>query len=150
MELSEKEISSSEKEIEITLGYEEVKNDIESEVKKQSKNIQIPGFRKGKVPMTILKKRFGDTLEYEASEKVANTRFWKIADEKELKPIRQPTITDFNFKPGEDLRFKVKYEIVPEIEAKNYTNQKIEVPDFKIKDDEIEKEIDYIIQSNRT
>ena len=150
MELSEKEISSSEKEIEITLGYEEVKNDIESEVKKQSKNIQIPGFRKGKVPMTILKKRFGDTLEYEASEKVANTRFWKIADEKELKPIGQPTITDFNFKPGEDLRFKVKYEIVPEIEAKNYTNQKIEVPDFKIKDDEIEKEIDYIIQSNRT
>jgi len=150
VELSEKELSSSEKEIEITLGYEEVKNDIETEVKKQSKNIQIPGFRKGKVPMTILKKRFGDTLEYEASEKVANTRFWKIADEKELKPIGQPTITDFNFKPGENLRFKVKYEIVPEIDAKDYTDQKIEVPDFKIKEDEVDKEIDYIIQSNRT
>ena len=150
MEFNEKELSSSEKEIEITLVYEEVKNDIETEVKKQSRSIQIPGFRKGKVPMTILKKRFGDALEYEASEKVANSRFWKIADEKELKPIGQPIITDFNFKPGEDLRFKVKYEIVPDINAKDYTAQKIEIPDFQIKDDEVEKEIDYVIQSNRT
>ena len=150
MELSEKELSSSEKEIEITLDYEEVKNDIEAEVKKQSKSIQIPGFRKGKVPITILKKRFGDALEYEASEKVANSKFWKIADEKELKPIGQPTITDFNFKPGEDLHFKVKYEIVPEISAKDYTDQKIEIPEFQIKDDEVEKEIEYVIQSNRT
>ena len=150
MELSEKELSSSEKEVEITLSYEEVKTDIETEVKKQSKSIQLPGFRKGKVPLTILKKRFGDALEYEASEKVANSKFWKIANEKDLKPIGQPSITDFNFKPGEDLKFKVKYEVVPEIKAKDYTGQKIEAPDFKIGDEEVDKEIEYIVNSNRT
>jgi len=149
VELNVKELSSSENEIEISLKFDDVKNDIEAEVKKQTKNIQIPGFRKGKVPKNILKKRFGDSLEYEASEKIANKQFWEIVKEKNLNPIGQPTMTDFDFKPGEDLNFKVKYEVVPQIELKDYTDQKIEVPDFKIKDSDVEKEIDHLVRSNK-
>jgi trigger factor len=150
VELQIKEISTSEKELEITLNYDEVKNDIEAEVKKQSKSIQLPGFRKGKVPTTVLKRKFGDALEYEASEKVANTHFWKIANEKSLKPIGQPTMTDLKFQPGEDLQFKVKYEFVPEINAVDYTDQEIEIPEFIVKDAEVEMELKNIIRSNRT
>ena len=150
MESSVKELSASENEIKISLKFDDVKNDIEAEVKKQTKNIQVPGFRKGKVPKNILKKRFGDSLEFEASEKIANKHFWEIAKEKDLKPIGQPTMTDFDFKPGEDLHFKVKYEVLPQIELKNYTDQKIEVPDFKIKDSDVEKEIDHLVRSNKT
>ena len=149
MELQIKEISTSEKELEITLKYDEVKTDIAEEVKKQSKSIQIPGFRKGKVPVTVLKRKFGDALEFEASEKVANSHFWKIADEKALKPIGQPTMTDLKFQPGEDLHFKVKYEFIPEIEAVGYTDQEIEIPDFVVKDSEVENEIKKIVRSNR-
>jgi trigger factor len=145
-----KELSASENEIEITLKFEEVKEEIEAEVKKQSKSIQLPGFRKGKVPPVVLKRRFGDSLEYDASEKIANQHFWEIAKEKSLNPIGQPTMTDLNFKPGEDLHFKVKYEIVPKIEAKDYTDQKIEIPDFEVKDSDVEKELDHIIRSNKT
>ncbi len=150
MELNVKELSASEKEIEISLKFDDVKTDIETEVKKQTKNIQIPGFRKGKVPKNILKKRFGNSLEYEASEKIANKQFWEIAKEKNLNPIGQPTMTDFDFKPGEDLHFKVKYEVLPQIELEDYTDQKIEVPDFKVKDSDVEKEIDHLVRSNKT
>jgi trigger factor len=150
LELNVKELSASENEVEITLKFEEIKEDIENEIKKQSKSIQLPGFRKGKVPMSLIKKKFGDTLEYEASEKVANQQFWEIAKEKSLNPIGQPTMTDFNFKPGEDLRFKIKYEVVPRIEVKDYTKQKIEIPDFVVKDSDVETELDRIIRANRT
>ncbi|MGB5895584.1 MAG: trigger factor [Ignavibacteriaceae bacterium] len=150
MELNVKELSVSENEIEISLKFDDVKNDIEAEVKKQTKNILLPGFRKGKVPKNILKKRFGDSLEYEASEKIANKQFWEIAKEKNLNPIGQPTMTDFDFKPGEDLNFKVKYEVVPQIELKDYTDQKIEIPDFKIKDSDVEKEIDHQVRANKS
>jgi len=150
VELNVKELSASENEIEISLKFDDVKNNIEAEVKKQTKNIQLPGFRKGKVPKNILKKRFGDSLEYEASEKIANKQFWEIAKEKNLNPIGQPTMTDFDFKPGEDLNFKVKYEVVPQIELKDYTDQKIEIPDFKIKDSDVEKEIDHQVRANKT
>ena len=150
MESNVKELSASENEIEISLKFDDVKNDIEAEVKKQTKNIQVPGFRKGKVPKNILKQRFGDSLEFEASEKIANKHFWEIAKEKDLNPIGQPTMTDFDFKPGEDLNFKVKYEVLPQIELKNYTDQKIEIPNFQVKDSEVKNEIDYIIRSNKS
>ena len=150
MESNVKELSASENEIEILLKFDDVKTDIEAEVKKQTKNIQVPGFRKGKVPKNILKKRFGDSLEFEASEKIANKHFWEIAKEKNLNPIGQPTMTDFDFKPGEDLNFKVKYEILPQIELKDYTDQKIEIPNFQVKDSEVKNEIDYIIRSNKS
>ena len=150
MEFTVNEISQSEKEVEVTLSYDEIRIEIDSEVKKQARDIQVPGFRKGKVPKNILKQRYGNALEYEASEKVANARFWQIAKENDLKPIGQPVMTDLDFNPEKDFKFKVKYEVVPEIEVKDYTNQLIEVPDFKVKPEEVEKEIEHILRSNST
>lgn len=150
MEFTVNEISQSEKEIEVSLSYDEIRDEIEKEVKKQARDIQVPGFRKGKVPKNILKQRYGNALEYDASEKVANARFWQLAKENDLRPIGQPVMTDLDFNPEKDFKFKVKYEVVPEIEVKDYTNQSIEVPDFKVKQDEVEKEIEHILKSNST
>jgi len=148
LETKVNDLTTSEKELEVTLSYNEVKEDIDSEVKKKTKNIQLPGFRKGKAPLSIIKKMYGDALEYEASEKVANNRFWEIAREKEIMPIGQPTMTDLHFHPNEDLHFKVQFETYPVLEVKDYTGQEIEIPDFNVKDEEIEQEIKYIKQAN--
>ena len=144
------DLTESEKEVEVKLPYDEIKKEIESEVLKQTKNIQLPGFRKGKVPLSMIKKRFGDALEYEASEKVANAMFWEVSKEKELNPIGQPQLIDIKFNPGEELFFKVKYEILPELAVKDYKGNKIELPDFKVRDEEIEHEIEHILKANST
>lgn len=148
MEFKVNDISQSEKEVEVTLTYDEIRNEIDAEVKKEVSKIQIPGFRKGKVPKNILKQRFGDTLEFEASEKVANSRFWQLAKENNLRPIGQPVMTDLDFNIEKDFKFKVKYEVLPEIDVKDYTGQLIEVPDLQVKSDEVEKEIDNLLRSN--
>jgi len=142
------EISQSEKEVEVTLNYDEIKNEIDDEVKKQARNIQVPGFRKGKVPKNILKQRYGNALEIEASEKVANARFWQLAKENNFRPVGQPVMTDIDFNPEKDFKFKVKYEVVPEIDVKDYKNQLIEIPDLKVKPEEVDKEIYNILRSN--
>jgi trigger factor len=144
------DISQSEREVEITLNYDEIKNEIDNEVKKQSREIQLPGFRKGKVPKTILKQRYGNALEIEASEKVANARFWQLAKDNDFKPIGQPVMTDLDFNPEKDFKFKVKYEVVPKIEVKDYKDQLIETPDIKVKPEEVEREINHILRSNST
>jgi trigger factor len=150
MEFNVVDINSSEKEVEIKLSYEEIQKDIETEVKKQAKSIQMPGFRKGKVPLTMIKKMYGDALEHEASEKVANSFFWKIAEDNKFKPIGQPSMTDLKFEPEKDLTFKVKYETIPTLDVKDYKNLSFDIPDFVVKEDEVEKEIEYILNSNRT
>ncbi len=150
MELKVNDISQSEREVEVILSYDEIRSEIDSEVKKQTSKIQVPGFRKGKVPKHIIKQRFGESLEFEASEKVANTKFWQIAKEKDLRPIGQPTMTDLDFNIEKDFKFKIKYEVMPEIEVKDYTDQLIEVPDLIVKTEEVEKEIEHILRSNST
>ena len=150
MEFKVNDISQSEKEVEVILTYDEIRNEIDSEVKKQASKIQVPGFRKGKVPKHIIKQRYGDALEYVASEKVANSRFWQIAKDQELKPIGQPMMTDLHFHPEKDFKFKVKYEVLPDIDVKDYTGQTIEVPDLKISPLEVEKEIEQLLKSNST
>src|SRR5690606_20109940 len=114
-----------------------------------TKKIQIRGFRKGKVPLQIIKRMYGDALEYEASEKVANDQFWEIAKEKHLHPIGQPQLVDIKFNPGENLSFKVRYEVMPELDVKDYTGLNIEVPNIEVKDEEIQAEINHILNSNR-
>lgn len=149
MEYNVVDINSSEKEVEIKLEYDEIRRDIEEEVKKQSKKIQVPGFRKGKVPVSMLKKMYGDALEYEASEKIANSFFWKVAEENQFKPIGQPSMTDLKFEPEKEFSFKVKYETIPVLNVKDYKNLLIEIPDFVVTEKEVEKEIDYIRRSNK-
>ncbi len=150
MKFNVNEISSSEKEVEVTLDFEEIKAELDTEVSKQVKKLNVPGFRKGKVPRTMVKKMYGDAFEYEASEKVANLHFWKIAKDNSLNPIGQPVMTDLDFKVGEDLKFKVKFETIPSLEVKNYSNLEIEVPDYVVNDEEVEKEIFNIKKSNST
>jgi trigger factor len=150
MEYNVVELNASEKEVEIKLQYDEIKKEIQDEVKKQSKKIQVPGFRKGKVPVSMLKKMYGDALEYEASEKIANSFFWKVAEENHLKPIGQPTMTDLKFDPEKELFFKVKYETIPVLNVKDYKGLSFDIPDLVVGDEEVEKEIDYIRKSNKT
>lgn len=150
MEVKVNEISASENEVEVKMAYDEIKSDIDVEIRNQTKKIQMPGFRKGKVPLAMLKKMYGDALEYEASEKVANTNFWKIVKDRDLKPIGQPVLSDIKFNPGEEFQFKVRYEIIPVLDVKGYREIPVDVPDFQVKDDEVEHEIFHIQKANAT
>lgn len=140
METKFNNISKSEVEIEISLTYDEIKADLDSAYSEEKKNISLPGFRKGKVPNHILKKMFGDAIEYQASEKIANKKFWEIVDQENLKPISAPQLTDLDFKPNEKLNFKIVYEIIPELELKDFKGLEISKPIFKVKDEDIDKQ----------
>jgi len=139
-------IKDSVHEVEVNLTYDEIENDITEAYLKERKTISMPGFRKGKIPIPMLKKLYGDAIEYKASEEIANKKFWDIVKEENLKPISTPQLTDLDFKKGEKLSFKVQYEVKPELEFKDYTNLEIEKPVFTVKDDNIEKEIDSLLK----
>ncbi len=150
MEFKINDVNTSEKELEATFTFDEIKKDLETEVQKQTKKLQIPGFRKGKVPRALLKKMFGDTFDQEASEKVASKKFWDVAEENHLHPIGKPTITDIKLVPNESLFFKIVYEVLPQIEAKDYKGIDIEVPDLVVKDEDVQHEIKHILKANET
>lgn len=149
MEFNLSQISDSVKEIEIKLSYDEIKEELSKEVKKRTQKLQIDGFRKGKVPQHIIKKMFGDALEYEASEKVANTFFWDVVEKENIRVLDKPIMTHLDFKNGEKLDFKIKFETFPTLDVKDYTDIEIELPYYQATDQEVEHEIEHILEANR-
>ncbi len=140
-------LTDTEHELEVKLEYSEISNEIDEAYKKERKTITMPGFRKGKVPLPMLKKVYGEAIEYKASEDIANKKYWDIVKEQELKPISMPQMTDLDFQLNESLSFKVKYEVKPTLSVKDYTGLEIEKPKFKVKDEDITSEVNNMLKS---
>ncbi len=147
METKVNVLSDTEHEIEVTLDYSEIKNEIDEAYKKERKSITMPGFRKGKVPISLLKKTYGDAIEYKASEKIANKKFWDIVNSEKLKPVSIPQMTDLDFQINTSLSFKVKYEVKPKLKLKDYKGLEIKKPVFKVKEEDIDAEVNNMLKS---
>ncbi|MCB9206574.1 MAG: trigger factor [Ignavibacteriales bacterium] len=150
METKVNVLSDTEHEIEVKLEYNEIKEEIDAAYAKERKTISMPGFRKGKVPMSMLKKMYGEAIEYKASEDIANKKFWDVVKEQNLKPLSMPQMTDLNFEMNNSLSFKVKYEVKPTLNLKDYTGLEIEKPIFKVKDEDIAAEVNNMLKSKAT
>jgi len=141
------EIAKHEHELEITLTYDEIKPEIEEAYNKERKKISIDGFRKGKAPLHVIKKMYGESIEYQAAESISNKKFWDIVDSDDLKPISTPKLVDIDFVKGEKLSFKVKYEVKPILELKDYKGLEIEKPILKVRNEDVEYELSRILKA---
>ena len=97
-----------------TAAIEEKVNTRLTEVGQQ---VRLPGFRPGKVPMNLLKKRFGESVRGEVLEKTVDESVQAALTEKALKPAVQPKVELVKFEEGQDLEFSVQLEVLPEITA---------------------------------
>jgi trigger factor len=146
LEIKLNQISDILQEVEVNLNYNEITNEIDEAYSEERKNIEIDGFRKGKAPIAMIKKLYGEAIEYKASEKIATKKFWEVVDKENLKPLSTPQLIDIDFVIGSKLFFKIQYEVKPKLEIKNYTGLEIEKPIFKLKEEDIEKELDYLFK----
>ena len=143
-------ISESENELEVNLSYDEIQTEIEEAYNKERKKLELPGFRKGKVPLAMVKKIYGDAIEYRASEDIATKKFQEIVTEQKLEPISTPQMTDIDFERGTKLTFKVKYEIKPVLDLKDYTGNEIKKIIWEATDQQVDDELNYLLRTNST
>jgi trigger factor len=106
-----------------------------------SKTLHLPGFRKGKVPLSVVKSRFGKAIEGEVLNDLipeAYDQAWRTSG---IEPISQPVIDDVAYTSGEPLRFKASLEVKPEIEARNYTGLRVTRPLYPVREGDVERYI---------
>ena len=114
------------------------------------KKIEIRGFRKGKAPIDIVKKLYGDLIENDSLNEIATDFYRRAVKEKELKPIGEPTLVDMDYKQGESFRCKIQFDVRPQIVVKEYKGIEVEKFIHTITDDEVEKELIRLQRSNST
>ncbi len=111
---------ATEKEIEFTVGAHELNPYIDGSLEKVRNKVTIRGYRKGRAPKSLIRKRYYDTLKAEAINDLILEMFRKVLQEKNWKPIGEPELVDYN--EDTDIKFRLRFEIMPEFEVDNYLN----------------------------
>ena len=150
METNIKELENTKKEFEATLSYDELKPHFDKAVEKFRKKANIPGFRKGKAPLSMIKKMYGDSLEYNALEDITNDVFKEYVRENKVDIIDIGAILDMDYKPKETFTFKIAYETKPIVKLEEYKGLELTKMVYDIDESLVDEEIDYFRFRNAT
>jgi trigger factor len=138
------------REISVEIPADEVARETETIVQKYQKVARLPGFRTGHVPASIIKQRFKEDLKSDVVEALVPRYFRKEAEKLGLIPVSQPQVTDLHIHDGEPLRFKAKFEIMPEIVVEGYKELRADHPEIVVKDEEVEDALNNLREQHAT
>ena len=138
------------REISVEIPAEEVTRETEVIIQKYQKVARLPGFRVGHVPASVIRQRFKEDLKSDVVEALVPRYFRKEAEKRGLIPVSQPQVTDLHIHDGEPLRFKAKFEILPEINVEGYKELRSEHPEIVVKDEEVEEALTSVREQHAT
>jgi trigger factor len=117
-------------------------SNIDSEVNKKLQELartqKMAGFRPGKIPMSVIKKRFGGHVRQDIMRDVMQKSYFDAINQEKLQPAGQPHIEPSAPEKGKDFEFTATFEIFPEVEVKAFTDLKIEKPVAEITDKDLD------------
>ena len=153
---STKALENSQLELTITVDSASIEEAYQNRLKKYQQELQIPGFRKGKTPISVIEKKYGDSIREEstfASLENALEEAYKSMDEREKPlPYSTPVLQDeeslIPFKKGEDVTFSVHYDVRPSFDVENYKGREIEVESVEVTDADVDAEIQKLRDQN--
>jgi trigger factor len=129
--------------LELTLTKAEVNARFDIAYNELQKNVNIQGFRKGKVPLPMLKKLYGKAVEAETNVDIVNEYFPKIAQEENLMLIANPILKNVE-KIDDNYKYTIEFQTVPQFEVKDYKDITIYEPVHVVTSEEVDRELDQI------
>jgi trigger factor len=123
----------------ITIPADIVKAERAAAVRKLSSRVRLPGFRAGKVPVSVIERRFGPALDRELLDRVIGEAYRGILEDRELRPISEGEVSDVSYEPGADLTFQVSFDVAPRIELARTSGFQVERRRMTVGDEEVEK-----------
>jgi len=145
VEVTKNQLEGNKVELKVEIEAERVNEALEQAYKKVVKDIDISGFRKGKVPRKVLEARYGkEVLHKDALDILIPEGYRKALDETGIEPIDQPDIEDFHIEEDEPASFTAIVEVKPEVELGEYTDLDVEKESAEVTEEEIEEEIERV------
>jgi len=134
--------ASCRRELELEIPAEEVSKKIESVAKEFARIANVPGFRRGKAPVSLIRRKFADDIKGEVLQSLVPERVEKAVAEQKLTPVSQPQVDKLDFNEGQPLKFRAVFEVLPEFELGNYKDLSLEMPTMDITEEDIKKTLE--------
>lgn len=142
MQVSIETTSGLERRLTVGVPAARVDSEVDSRLQKASKNVRLPGFRPGKVPMKVMRQRFGAGIRQEVLGEVMSRSFQEAVMQEKLRPAGQPSIEPRSLDAGRDLEYVATFEVFPEVEIATMTGFTVTKPVAEVTDADIDNIID--------
>ena len=142
MDIEIEEVDSCNKKIKFVIPYSNYKKEVDKYYQKLGREVKVPGFRKGKVPASLLEKQFGPDVKKEVLSNLISNELNKAIAEKDLRAIGQPHLLEVNAEEGTDISVSASVEVLPSIDIKDYSSIEMEMKIPRITDGEVDQTIE--------
>ena len=133
----------------VSLDEKQTKDLCQDAVLRLQKVVKIPGFRVGKVPLSMIKNQFSDSVRDEAVEIAAKAALPELFKQnKDLNPVTQPILRDVKYEEDKSLSFEIQVETAPVFEAKDYKKLKATKKIVSVKDEDVDAYISQVQEYN--
>ena len=130
------------RELDLEIPADEVTKAVERVAKDFAKVARVPGFRPGKAPITLIRRRFADDIKGEVLQSLVPEHIERAVTEQKLTPVSQPQVQTLDFNEGQPLKFKAVFEVLPEFELGNYKDLQLEMPVMDVVDEDVTKTLE--------
>ncbi|MEM6050571.1 trigger factor [Erwinia sp. P7711] len=134
----------------ITVDKDVIENAVKSELVNVSKKVRIDGFRKGKVPMTVVAQRYGASVRQDVLGDLMQRNFVDAIIKEKINPAGAPSYMPGEYKVGEDFTFTVEFEVYPEVELKGLDAIEVEKPVVEVTDADVDTMLDTLRKQQAT
>jgi trigger factor len=143
-------VSNTRREIDVQVPADEVSRETDTLIQKYQKLARIPGFRRGHVPASIIRQRFGQDIQNDVVDALVPKYFRKETERQGLIPVSQPRVTDLHVHEREGLHFKASFEVMPEIKVEGYKELRAEHPEIFVTDPEVDDSLNSLREQKAT
>lgn len=141
------ELSPTRVRLTIEVPFEELKPNLDQAYKKVAQQVQVPGFRRGKVPPRIIDQRFGrGVVLEEAINDAVPQLYGKAIEEQEVLALGQPELEVTKLEDNDELAFTAEVDIRPKFELPNYDELAVTIDDAEVDDEDVDGQVDMLRQ----
>lgn len=150
MQITETSADGLKREYKVVIPAKDIEKKVESRLQELGRTLRLPGFRPGKVPMPLLKQRYGQSVMGEVLESTVTDSSHKALHERGLRPAMQPKVEVTSFGEGGDLEYKLAVELIPDFEPVDFATIEVERIVAAVDDAAVDDALQRIADSNRT
>jgi trigger factor len=144
MQVSIETTSGLERRLTVNLPAEVVDKEVDKRLQQAAKTVRINGFRKGKVPLKVVRQRYGAGVRQEVLGEVMSRSFYEAVQQEQVKPAGQPSIEAKQTEPGANLEYVATFEVYPEVELADLAELSVERPVAEVTDKDVDNMIDVL------
>ncbi len=139
-----------ERHIQVSVPAEVVKDAEDKAARRYASTVRLPGFRPGKAPPTVVRKKFGEAIRQEALESLVREAYQEFVEKESIKVAAQPHVHDLKFEEGKPLTFELHLEIRPTIELARTNGFRIKRPIVTVTEEQLTQQLEQIRDEKAT